>query len=58
MAGLLKFVPVSQVLFGSDYPYFTLEQNVGGLAEIPLSQAERQAIARGNAARLLPRFAG
>lgn len=38
MAALLKFVPASQVLFGSDYPYFTLEQNVGGLAEIPLSR--------------------
>lgn len=57
MAALLKFVPASQVLFGSDYPYFTLEQNVGGLAEIPLIQAERQAIDRGNAARLMPRFA-
>jgi 6-methylsalicylate decarboxylase len=58
MAALLKFVPASQVLFGSDYPYFTLEQNVDGLAEIPLSQDERQAIDRGNAARLMPRFAG
>jgi predicted TIM-barrel fold metal-dependent hydrolase len=57
MAALLKFVPASQVLFGSDYPYFTLEQNVDGLAEIPLTQAERQAIDRGNAARLMPRFA-
>jgi 6-methylsalicylate decarboxylase len=56
MAALLKFVPASQVLFGSDYPYFTLEQNVEGLAEIPLSQIERQAIDRGNAARLMPRF--
>jgi len=57
MAALLKFVPVSQVLFGSDYPYYTLEQNVEGLADIQLSQAERQAIDRGNAARLMPRFA-
>jgi predicted TIM-barrel fold metal-dependent hydrolase len=57
MAALLKFVPASQVLFGSDYPYYTLEQNVDGLAEIPLTQAERQAIDRGNAARLMPRFA-
>jgi 6-methylsalicylate decarboxylase len=57
MAALLKFVPATQVLFGSDYPYFTLEQNVEGLAEIPLSQAERQAIDRGNAGRLMPRFA-
>jgi 6-methylsalicylate decarboxylase len=58
MAALLKFVPVSQVVFGSDYPYYTLEENIELLAELPLSQAERQAIARGNAARLMPRFAG
>jgi 6-methylsalicylate decarboxylase len=58
MAALLKFAPASQVLFGSDYPYFTLEQNVDGLAELSLSDADRQAIDRGNAARLMPRFAG
>jgi predicted TIM-barrel fold metal-dependent hydrolase len=58
MAALLKFVPISQVLFGSDYPYYSLEENVAGLAEIALSPAERQAIDRGNAARLMPRFAG
>jgi len=58
MAALLKFVPASQVLFGSDYPYFTLEQNVDGLADIPLARAERQAIDRANAARLMPRLAG
>jgi predicted TIM-barrel fold metal-dependent hydrolase len=57
MAALLKFVPVSQVLFGSDYPYYSLEENVGNLAEIPLTQAERQAIDRANAARLMPRLA-
>jgi predicted TIM-barrel fold metal-dependent hydrolase len=58
MAALLKFVPVSQVLFGSDYPYYTLEENVAGLAQISLNQDERQAIDRGNAARLMPRFGG
>ena len=57
LAALFKFVPASQVLFGSDYPYYTLEENVGLLAEYPLTQAERQAINRGNAARLMPRFA-
>jgi predicted TIM-barrel fold metal-dependent hydrolase len=57
MAGLLKFVPVSQVLFGSDYPYYTLEENTANLAQIPLTEAERQAINRGNAGRLMPRFA-
>jgi len=57
MAALMAMAPVSQILFGSDYPYFALEQNVAGLAELRLTAAERQAINRGNAARLMPRFA-
>jgi 6-methylsalicylate decarboxylase len=56
MAALMELVPVSQILFGSDYPYFTLEENVAGLAEIRLNAAERQAINRGNAARLMPQY--
>jgi predicted TIM-barrel fold metal-dependent hydrolase len=58
MAALLKLVPASQVLFGTDYPYYTLEETVAGLAELNLSAAEYRAIDRGNAARLMPRFAG
>jgi predicted TIM-barrel fold metal-dependent hydrolase len=57
MAALMAMAPVSQILFGSDYPYFTLEENVAGLAKIRLTAGERQAVNRGNAARLLPRFA-
>ena len=58
MAALLKFVPVSQIVFGTDYPYFSLEDNVAGVGAIPLTAADRQAINRGNAARLMPRYAG
>ena len=56
MAALMELVPVSQILFGSDYPYFTLEENVAGLGEVRINAAERQAINRGNAARLMPQY--
>ena len=57
MAALLAFVPVSQVLFGSDFPYLTIEQNVDGFGKLGIGQAEAQAINRGNAERLMPRVA-
>jgi predicted TIM-barrel fold metal-dependent hydrolase len=56
MAALLAFVPASQVLFGSDFPYYTISENVDNFAQIRLSAAERAAIDRGNAERLLPQL--
>jgi predicted TIM-barrel fold metal-dependent hydrolase len=56
MAALMKFVPVAQILFGTDYPYFGIAANVGGMDKLELSAADRQAIDRGNALRLLPRL--
>jgi predicted TIM-barrel fold metal-dependent hydrolase len=56
MAALTKLVPASQITFGSDYPYFplnqaeTLRQLFGG--------ADLQAIESGNAIRLVPRLKG
>jgi predicted TIM-barrel fold metal-dependent hydrolase len=58
MAALMAMAPTSQILFGSDYPYFTLEENVEGLGEVRMTAAERQAINRGNAARLMPQYQG
>ena len=57
MAALLAFVPLSQVLFGSDFPYLTIGQNVEGFATLGLKEADAHAINRGNAERLLPRVA-
>jgi len=58
MAALLAFVPASQVLFGSDFPYYTITQNAENFAKLELSAADRAAIDRGNAERLLPQLKG
>jgi len=57
MAALLKFVPVSQVTYGTDYPYFPLDQHVT-LAQFGFSAADLQAIESGNAMRLVPKLRG
>ncbi|HXQ49748.1 MAG TPA: amidohydrolase family protein [Stellaceae bacterium] len=56
LAALFTFVPVSQVLLGSDYPFGTSGDGIRGLAEYGLSTADLDAILRGNAARLVPRL--
>ena len=56
MAALLKYVPISQVMFGTDYPYVTVEENVGDLLKAGLSAAELKAIDNENAMRLIPRL--
>jgi len=56
MAALMKLVPISQILFGSDYPFVQTAAGVAGLAKIGLSKSQAHAIDRGNAERLLPRL--
>jgi len=55
MAALMKLVATSQITFGSDYPYFPLDQNKN-LDKLGLSIADVKAIESGNAARLIPRL--
>lgn len=56
MAALLAYVPISQVMFGTDYPYVSVAQNVEGLAKA-VSGADLDAIRSGNALKMFPRFA-
>jgi predicted TIM-barrel fold metal-dependent hydrolase len=56
MAALLKYVPVSQVLFGTDYPYVSVTENVSDLAKVGLSADDLKAIETDNAARLIARL--
>jgi predicted TIM-barrel fold metal-dependent hydrolase len=57
-AALLKLVPVSQLMFGSDYPYREAIEAANGLAAYPFTDAERASINRETALRLMPGLAG
>ena len=57
LSALLKLVPISQVLLGTDYPFRSGVDNVQGLAAYGFTSADLAAIERGNAARLLPAYA-
>jgi predicted TIM-barrel fold metal-dependent hydrolase len=56
MAALMKLVPASQVSFGSDYPYFPLDQ-MEAIRKLGLPAADIAAIESGTATRLVPRLA-
>ena len=55
IAALLKLVPVSKVTYGSDYPYFGLDQ-MKNLEELGLPPADLKAIGSENAIKLVPRL--
>ncbi len=55
VAALLKLVPVSQVTYGTDYPYFAMNQ-FDNLKAAGLSEADLGAIGSGNAIRLIRRL--
>jgi predicted TIM-barrel fold metal-dependent hydrolase len=57
MSALSKVVPVSQIVFGTDFPFRNAAEHVKGLKECGVfSAADLQAIDRTNALRLLPRL--
>ena len=57
MAALTKLVPVSQVLFGTDFPFRTSEDHVKGLQECGFATSDLDAVLHGNARRVLPSLA-
>jgi predicted TIM-barrel fold metal-dependent hydrolase len=56
MAALLKYVPISQVLFGTDYPFVSVTENVSDLSKIELAANDLKAIETDNAVRLIARL--
>ena len=56
IAALLKYVPIAQVLFGSDHPYVSDADNMADLKSCGLSTREMNAILYENAERLVPQL--
>jgi predicted TIM-barrel fold metal-dependent hydrolase len=58
MSALTAIIPVSQIVFGTDFPYRTSIDHVKGLRESGVfTDAQLMDIERGNALKLLPRLA-
>jgi 6-methylsalicylate decarboxylase len=58
MSSLMQLVAISQVLFGTDFPFRAAAEHVSGLGECGFSADELTQIAHVNAARLIPRVRG
>jgi 6-methylsalicylate decarboxylase len=56
MAALLAMAPISQVLFGTDYPFVPVRATTGALDKFGLSPDDLASVDRGNALRLFPRL--
>ncbi len=56
LSALTKLVPISQLMFGSDYPIVPYPITVKNLDRFGFSQSDLQAVNRGNAERLFPRL--
>jgi predicted TIM-barrel fold metal-dependent hydrolase len=57
MSALSKVVPISQIVFGTDFPFRNAAEHVKGLKDCGVfSPTDLQAIDRQNALRLLPKF--
>lgn len=57
MAALRSLVPDTQILFGSDYPFFSLDYASRKFADLHLPASIERQMGSRNAARLLPRWA-
>jgi predicted TIM-barrel fold metal-dependent hydrolase len=56
LAAIRELAGISQLLFGSDYPYWDPSMTAEGLGKLGLSPDDLHAIERGNALRLFPRL--
>ena len=57
LSALAKLVPVSQILYGTDFPYRAAAEQSKGVDAL-LDEADRKQVNRENALRILPRLGG
>jgi predicted TIM-barrel fold metal-dependent hydrolase len=58
MSALSKLIPISHIVFGTDFPYLTAPDQIRDLKACDVfSDADLQKIENENALALLPRFA-
>ena len=58
LSGLLRLVPATKVMFGTDYPFLaSIPYTLDPLRGSGLATADLEGIERGTALRLFPRFA-
>jgi predicted TIM-barrel fold metal-dependent hydrolase len=57
MAALTNLIPISQIVFGTDYPFNLISVSGGPLSNLGLAPADLRAIERDNAVRMIPRLA-
>ena len=55
IAALKEVAPISQIMFGTDYPFVPIRSTAEGITKVGLSAAEQRAIGFENALALLPR---
>jgi 6-methylsalicylate decarboxylase len=52
-----EIIPITQLLFGTDYPIWRTDDSIGGLTKYKeFNDAQRHAVNRGNAERIIPRL--
>jgi 6-methylsalicylate decarboxylase len=56
IAALTGLIPLSQILFGSDFPYRALGETADTMPQLGLSEADLEMVGRDNALKLLPRL--
>jgi predicted TIM-barrel fold metal-dependent hydrolase len=56
LLALQRFAPISQILWGTDFPFRHGVEYVKALASVGFSDADLRKIDRDNALTLLPRF--